>query len=209
VAGDSANVRACPRPRCRRVTGHTRTSPRPALHARSAGPGGVTTPREHVLVGTTPQQDHPLPLRGVPRRWHRRCPADRHRQRWSDDRRIPPPGAPCTAVLGDPRPAPDAFSAGTRRLGRGCSRRTAPPHHFVVCSVAASCRCPRRCGYHQTFAAGSAGLDDPCDDWQEPADAAYGELRRPSGLAPAVRQGAVNLYASADDRRAGNEGICG
>jgi hypothetical protein len=152
---------------------------------------------------------HPLPLRGVPRRWHRRCPADRHRQRWSDDRRIPPPGAPCTAVLGDPRPAPDAFSAGTRRLGRGCSRRTAPPHHFVVCSVAASCRCPRRCGYHQTFAAGSAGLDDPCDDWQEPADAAYGELRRPSGLAPAVRQGAVNLYASADDRRAGNEGICG
>jgi hypothetical protein len=100
-------------------------------------PGGCHNPaRAPCSPGTTPQQDHPLPLRGVPRRWHRRCPADRHRQRWSDDRRIPPPGAPCTAVLGDPRPAPDAFSAGTRRLGRGCSRRTAPPHHFVVCSVA-------------------------------------------------------------------------
>ncbi len=33
------------------------------------------------------------PPSGVPRRWHRRCLTDRHRQRWSDDRRIPPPGA--------------------------------------------------------------------------------------------------------------------
>jgi len=39
VAGDSANVRARPRPRCRRVTGHTRSSPRSALHARSADLG--------------------------------------------------------------------------------------------------------------------------------------------------------------------------
>jgi hypothetical protein len=37
-------------------------------------------------------------------------------------------------------PAPDAFSAGTRRLGRGRSTRTAPPHHSAVSSVAAFSR---------------------------------------------------------------------
>ena len=49
-------------------------------------------------------------------------------------------GAPCTAVPGDPHPAPDAFSAGTRRVGRGRSRKTAPPHHSAVSSVAAFSR---------------------------------------------------------------------
>ena len=86
-------------------------------------------------------QDHCAPHRVECRAGGtRRCPTDRHRQRWFDDRRIPPPGAPCTAVPGDFRPAPDAFSAGTRRLGRGRSQRTAPPHHSVVSSVAALSR---------------------------------------------------------------------
>jgi hypothetical protein len=87
--------RARPRPRCPRVTGHTKSILRVGAARPQRRPGQCHHPRRgHRSPGTTTE---PGPLRfapsGVPRRWHRRCPTDRHRQRWSDDRRIPPPGA--------------------------------------------------------------------------------------------------------------------
>jgi hypothetical protein len=61
---------------------------------------------------------------------HSRCLTDRHRHRWSDDSRIPPPvpGVPyqCTALAWEiPRPAPDACSAGTLKWG-GAVREERP-----------------------------------------------------------------------------------
>jgi hypothetical protein len=126
VAGDSTNVRAHPQPRCRSVTGHSRSSPRSALHARSADPG-----------------------ESQPRRGHRAHRAQLHSQDHCAPHRVEcraggTVAARPTATVnvgsmtpGNPRSAPDAFSAGTRRLGRGRSRRTAPPHHSAVSSVAA------------------------------------------------------------------------
>jgi hypothetical protein len=98
VAGDPAK-RPCPRPRCRRITGHTKISPACTLRAAnlSGEPGGVSPPRQGTaptggqLHSWTQCASHPS---GVPRRWRRRCLTGRHRPRWSDDRRIPPARCP-------------------------------------------------------------------------------------------------------------------
>ena len=137
VAGDSTNVRARPRPRCRRVTGHTRSSLGRRCTPGAPTRGTVTIPaRAPRSPGAQlHSQDHCAPHRVECRAGGTvGAPIDRHRQRWSDDRRIP--GAPCTAVPGDPRPAPDAFSAGTRRLGRSFNK-DGPPHYSTTSSVAA------------------------------------------------------------------------
>jgi hypothetical protein len=48
----------------------------------------------------------------------------------SDDRRIPPARCPCAPQAREiPRPAPDAYSAGTRNRGGAVHKVTAPPHH--------------------------------------------------------------------------------
>jgi hypothetical protein len=92
VAGDPANVRAPDRD----VEGSPATprSPTGGAAAPHAAGGSATTrggPPHRVQLHSLDL--HRSPPSGVPRRWHRRCLTDRHRQRWSDDRRIPPPGA--------------------------------------------------------------------------------------------------------------------
>jgi hypothetical protein len=137
VAGDPANVRAPDRD----VEGSPATplSHRRCCPPRNSAGGSASNPDREPQ--THRAQLHSLdllrsPPSGVPRRWHRRCLTDRHRQRWSDDRRIPLPGAWCditkpTAGPGDPRPAPDACSAATPFWGGGRFQCTAPPpHHF-------------------------------------------------------------------------------
>ena len=71
---------------------------------------------------------------GVPRRWHRRCLTDRHRQRWSDDRRIPPPVhvTSCSARPGDsPSGAGRVHSAGTRKWGGAVREERPRPAHLL------------------------------------------------------------------------------
>ncbi len=90
-------------------------------------PGKGTARSGHNFTAWTHCACHPS---GVPRRWRRRCLTGRHRQCWSDDRRIPParcPSAPQAREI--PRPAPDACSAGTRNWGGAVRKVTAPPHH--------------------------------------------------------------------------------
>lgn len=120
MAGDPANVRAPDRD----VEGSPATPDSPA--------GGVARPR--AAGGSSTQQLHKLDqpaLRRVEcRAGHGRCLTDRDRQRWSDDSRIPPPGAWCDLPVHRagreiPRPAPDTCSAGTLRWG-GAVREERP-----------------------------------------------------------------------------------
>jgi hypothetical protein len=120
-----------PTPRCRRVTGHTKIFSAARFERRTRG--SATTParaprgRGITFTVWTHCACHPS---GVPCRWRRRFLTGRCRQRWSDDRRIPParcPSAPQAREI--PRPAPDACSAGTRNRGGAVHKVTAPPHH--------------------------------------------------------------------------------
>jgi hypothetical protein len=75
---------------------------------------------------------------------HRRCLTDCHRQRWSDDCRIPRPVPGCDSIPGCdsttapqareiPRPAPDARSEGTLKWG-GVVREERP-RPTILCTV--------------------------------------------------------------------------
>ena len=116
-------------------------SPRSALHARSADPGEYHNPREGTaLTGAQlHSQNHSAPHRVECRAGGTvAAPLTATVNVGSMAAGSPVPRAPQSREI--PRPAPDAFSAGTRRLGRGRSRRTAPPHHSAVTSVAAFSR---------------------------------------------------------------------
>jgi len=135
VAGDPANVRAPDRD----VEGSPAT---PQLSHRRCCP-----PR-HVAGGSATHNStswtHPLVTEWSAAPVHRRCLTDCHRQRWSDDCRIPRPVPGCDSALGRvsttapqareiPRPAPDACSAGTPQWGGAVrEERPRPAIHFVV-----------------------------------------------------------------------------
>jgi hypothetical protein len=89
-------------------------------------------PPRHVAGGSATHNStswtHPLVTEWSAAPVHRRCLTDCHRQRWSDDCRIPRPVPGCDSALGRvsttapqareiPRPAPDACSAGTLKWG--------------------------------------------------------------------------------------------
>ena len=88
-------------------------------------------PRRAQLHSLDPRRFSPS---GVPRRWHRRCLTDRHRQRCSDERRIPPPSARHVAHC-TPGRSPSGAGRVQRRhpqMGRGRSRGTAPPRTSLL-----------------------------------------------------------------------------
>lgn len=111
----------------------------------SSPTGGAARPAcrrwERQNLGGPPRraQPHSLDPRrfspsGVPRRWHRRCLTDRHRQRCSDERRIPPPSARhvahCTPGRSPVRRRTRAAQAPAN--GAGSFERNGPAPHISV-----------------------------------------------------------------------------
>ena len=88
-------------------------------------------PRRAQLHSLDPRRFSPS---GVPRRWHRRCLTDRHRQRCSDERRIPPPSARhvahCTPGRSPVRRRTRAAQAPAN--GAGSFVRNGPAPHISV-----------------------------------------------------------------------------
>ena len=103
----------------------------------SSPTGGAARPacrrweRQTQLHSLDPRRFSPS---GVPRRWHRRCLTDRHRQRCSDERRIPPPSARhvahCTPGRSPVRRRTRAAQAPAN--GAGSFERNGPAPHISV-----------------------------------------------------------------------------
>ena len=111
-----------------------RTSVPPTAMSKDHRPHHYLFPQLHSL---DPPRSQPS---GVPRRWHRRCLTDRHRERWSDDRRIPSPGASSNRLVRIPSHRRPGRSPVRRRIrvalapamGWGRSRGTVPPRNSFV-----------------------------------------------------------------------------
>ena len=113
---------------------HQTLPPAVLLGPRAAGGSATTRDGPAHRAQLHSLDPHRSPPSGVPRRWHRRCLTDRHRQRWSDDRRIPPPGAR-PVVHRMPGRSPVRRRTRTAQAparGRGRSRGTAPPRNHCA-----------------------------------------------------------------------------
>jgi hypothetical protein len=105
----------------------------PAVLRAPHAAGRSSTPQLHSL-------DRPLFTEWSAAPVHSRCLTDRHRQRWSDDSRIPPPGAwydlsQCAAQPGRSPVRRQTRVAQAPSMGRDRSRGTVPPHKFILYSV--------------------------------------------------------------------------
>ncbi len=127
VAGDPVNVRAPDRD----VKGSPATPKFPCSTLRGRRTqGSVTTRHGHRAHGA---QLHSLDPFRFPPEWSAAPVAPSFPDRpppstLSDDRRIPPARCPCAPQAREiPRPAPDAYSAGTRNRGGAVHKVTAPP----------------------------------------------------------------------------------
>lgn len=128
MAGDPVNVRAPDRD----VKGSLATPKFSPLHAaRAANSGECHNPG----MGTAPTGHNFTAWTHFPPEWSAAPVAPSFPDRpppstLSDDRRIPPARCPCAPQAREiPRPAPDAYSAGTRNRGGAVHKVTAPPHH--------------------------------------------------------------------------------